>query len=469
MNSRIIKFLCLVLFLANYISAQTNQLSQQQKIWLEKSNRHEKNGWIYLHIEGTPEERGFQYGYLLGKDIKDAIDATNKEWNYQTAMEWSWLVDRAGKMFTPKVNPEILAELNGMVDGMKAVGYTTTQNELVALNGIIELEGYWWPTVQDSFKTNSNFPPKESCSSFIATGSMTADGKIVLGHNTMGSFQDPTCNIILDIKPEKGHRIMMQSGPGFIHSATDFFITDAGLVGSETTIGDFFPFDPKGEPEFSRMRNATQYANNIDEWCDIMKKDNNGGYANAWLIGDINTNEIARLELGLKQVAFEKTKDGYFTGSNIAENLKLLRFETKSDDSNIKNSNIARRVRWKQLMKKYAGKINIELAEKFEADHYDTYLNKVRPGNRTLCSHHDLDESIYDSHTPYEPGGTYDGKVVDAKLAKQMSFIARWGSACGTAFNAKKFLEEHPQFDYLSGRLHNRPSEPWTEFKAGEK
>jgi len=50
-----------------------------------------------------------------------------------------------------------------------------------------------------------------------------------------------------------------------------------------------------------------------------------------------------------------------------------------------------------------------------------------------------------------------------------MSFLARWGSACGTAFNAKKFLEEHPQFDYLIGRLKDRPSQPWTEFKAGEK
>ena len=37
-----------------------------------------------------------------------------------------------------------------------------------------------------------------------------------------------------------------------------------------------------------------------------MKRGNNGGYANAWLLGDIDTNEIARLELGLKHVALEK-------------------------------------------------------------------------------------------------------------------------------------------------------------------
>ncbi len=52
----------------------------------------------------------------------------------------------------------------------------------------------------------------------------------------------------------------MQAFVGFIHSGTDFFVTDAGLVGSETTIADFFPFDKNGIPEYSRMRIAAQYA-----------------------------------------------------------------------------------------------------------------------------------------------------------------------------------------------------------------
>jgi hypothetical protein len=54
------------------------------------------------------------------------------------------------------------------------------------------------------------------------------------------------------------------------------------------------------------MRTANQYASSIDEWCKIMEKDNNSGYANSWLLGDVNTNEIARLELSLKYVGFEQ-------------------------------------------------------------------------------------------------------------------------------------------------------------------
>jgi hypothetical protein len=54
-------------------------------------------------------------------------------------------------------------------------------------------------------------------------------------------------------------------------------------------------------------------------------------------------------------------------------------------------------------------------------------------------------------------------------MAKQMSFAARWGSACGAPFDAVKFLEQHPQFDWMAGIVKSRPSQPWTEFRAGEK
>jgi hypothetical protein len=333
----------------------------------------------------------------------------------------------------------------------------------------MELEWYWWPSVKDSFNTHPLEEKKQSCSSFIATGSMTEDGKIVLVHNSMFGYQRPFCNIILDIVPEYGHRILMQAFVGFIHSGTDFFITDAGLIGSETTIGDFFPYNPNGTPEFARMRHATQYASSIDEWCEIMKKNNNGGYANAWLIGNINTNEIARLELGLKQVGFERKKDGYFIGSNVAEDLQLLRFETKSEETNIKNSSIARRVRWKQLMKENVGKITLNLAKTLEADHFDTYLGLKSPDGRTLCGHDDLDSQSSGLSSPFNPFGTLDAKVVDSKMAKQMSFLARWGSACGIAFDAKKFLKDHLQYDWMVDILKDRPSQSWTEFKVGER
>jgi hypothetical protein len=295
---------------------------------------------------------------------------------------------------------------------------------------------------------------------------MTADGEIVLGHNTMTGYDDGFVNVIIDIVPSTGHRILMQTCPGWIHSGSDFFITDAGLVGSETTIGGFNGFDEQGIPEFCRMRRATQDADSIGQWCEIMKHGNNGGYANAWLLGDTKTGEIARLELGLKHVGLERTHDGYYTGSNVAENIKILRLETDVQETDIRRSGVARRVRWEQLMEEYRGRITVDLARQFEADHYDPYLHRIIQNGRVLCDHSDRDSLV---DPPFDPGGTIDGKVVDSKMAKAMTFSARWGSACGTPFDARAFLHDHPQFKWMAGILKSRTAHGWANFTAGQR
>jgi hypothetical protein len=451
-------------------TAWAGPLTTEQQQCVAKGHRFDRHGWIYLHVEGEAKHRGFQHGYLLAPEIAEALRVTKTCWEYGSAMTWPWLVEQAGQMFVPRIDAENLAELQGIADGMTAAGHPATRDDLVAYNGIIELSGYWWPTELKKIKDGPTPAVRESCSSFIATGKMTTDGNVVLGHNTMMDYNDVFPNIIEDIVPAHGHRILWQTEPGWIHSGTDFFITDAGLVGSETTIGGFEGFETNATPEFSRMRRATQDAGSIDQWCETMRQGNNGGYANAWLLGDVNTREIARLELGLKGVAFEKKKDGYFVGSNVAEDLKVLRFDTSTKETDIRCSNVARRVRWKQLMKQYAGRIDLSSAKDFEADHFDSYLRKKDPGGRTLCGHFELQGEPAGNWpgVPYGCSGTVDAKVVDAPMAKAMSFAARWGSACGRAFDAGQYLTDHPQFDWMANILKSRPSQPWTQFKAGE-
>jgi hypothetical protein len=452
-------------------AATVAPLTDAQRAWLGKANRHEKAGWVYLHVEGAARERGFQHGYLLAPEIARGLKTARTNWEYRSAMSWSWLQGKAVAMFARSVDPEDLAELDGIVEGMQAAGVPSSRAELIAYNGVIELSGYWWPQELKKLKEGRTPPARQSCSAFIATGSMTADGVVVLGHNTFTGYQDVLPNVILDLAPDRGHRILMQTNPGWIHSGTDFFITDAGLVGAETTIGDFEGFDPKGVPEFVRMRRASQDAGSIDEWCAIMKRGNNGGYANAWLLGDVNTGEIARLELGLKYQGFQKKRDGYFTGSNVAEDLKILRLETDAHETDIRKSSVARRLRWKQLMSQYAGRIDLDVARRMEADHFDVYRGEEHPGERTLCGHFEL-EGAPASPWPYipnEPAGALDAKVVDSSMARRMSIAARWGAACGMPFDAQQFLQEHPQFDWMREILVSRPTEPWTDFTAGEE
>ena len=67
----------------------------------------------------------------------------------------------------------------------------------------------------------------------------------------MGAFeQGQFLKVILDLEPAEGHCIFMQSIPGYIHSMADFFVTGAGIMGTETTIGGFGEYDLDEAPEF---------------------------------------------------------------------------------------------------------------------------------------------------------------------------------------------------------------------------
>jgi hypothetical protein len=443
-------------------------LTPEQKALCAAGSRHDKAGWIYLHLEGGARARGFQHGYLLAPEIKGGLKAIRLSWEHKTGTPWSSLLAKTAVFFVPGVDAENLQELEGIAEGLAAAGVATTRDELVAYTGSTELSEYWWPIECNRLKGEPvPHHVKESCSAFAAIGSYTRDGGLVMAHNNMSGFQDPQANLVIDLVPDHGYRILMQGVPGWIHSGTDFFVTSAGLVGCETTIGDFQPYEQGGIPEFARMRRATQDAGTIDAWCEVLKKGNNGGYANAWLLGDLNRKEIARLELGLRYVGFERKTDGWFSGSNIAEDPRILRLETTSKDTDISQSKVARRVRWKQLLEANRGRIDAELAKAFEADHRDVASNTERPGGRTLCGHFELEpEALWNS--PFEPAGTTDGKVIDAAMARRMSFEARFGTACGLPFDAAKFLAAHPQFDWCRDIMPSRPTQPWVLFTAGE-
>ena len=138
----------------------------------------------------------------------------------------------------------------------------------------------------------------DHCSAFAATGPATRDGKMVIGHVTWWplTLAEGT-NVMLDIKPASGHRLLMQSYAGGIESGTDWYQNDAGVVLTETTIRQT-PFNAEGTPVAFRAREAIQYGGNIDEVVAKLGNRNNGLYTNEWLIGDAENNEIAMYELG---------------------------------------------------------------------------------------------------------------------------------------------------------------------------
>ncbi len=425
----------------------------------------EKNGWIPVRLSGTPEQIGYQHGYLLTREIEDALQVTRLALTHESKRDWGFYRAAAERILWPKIEEEYRQELRGMSAGLAAHGAKADVYDLVVLNANMEL-GYYTSAL-DMGKTS---PAPDRCSAFVATGSYTRDGQPVIAHNNWsGYLEGARWNVIFDIRPSKGHRILMDGFPGFIHSGDDFGMNSAGLVITETTITQFHGFDTTGIPEFVRARKAMQYATDIDEFAALMKEGNNGGYANTWLVADLNRNEIGRLELGLKNVNLARTKDGYFTGANFPIDPKLAAEETDFPVADGSVSANARRVRWEQLMAEYKGRIDQESAKAFLGDHYDAYEKKANaPSERTLCGHIDLSgRGLKPWQGVNGPAGTVQAKAATAAMAKRMMMEAAMGHSCGLHFRAAEHLKKYPQYGWLKPLLRDLPSRPWTVFEAG--
>jgi hypothetical protein len=443
--------------------------------------RYDLNGWTYISIKGSPKERGYAYGKLIANDMKEVRRVLDFLILTDYGVKWDFFINAAKKYFSEKIQekfPEFYEEMLGFAEGSNM-----DINEVIAWNNYFTLTESWWANmpeeesiiVRGSAASNvaasrEGGGAQERCSAFIAVGDWTSDGKIVCAHNNFSNFVDGQfARFVVDLKPNKGNRMLMMGFPGWIWSGTDFFVTSAGILGTETTIGGFFAYE-NNIPISCRIRNAMQYGKNLDDYEKMLLDGNSGDYANSWLFGDTNTNEIMRIELGLRFHKTEKTKNGYFIGFNAPYDPRIRNLEcvnTGIDD--LRRHQGARKVRLADLMDENKGKINVDVAQKIIADHYDVYLKKENPCSRTCCSHYELDGREYMSDPsrpkPYQPRGALDGNVVDTSMAKNMSFSLRWGNSCGIPFDAKKFCSENRVWDYLLPYLEDRPQQPWTTFK----
>ena len=424
------------------------------------------NAWTVVHLTGTPAQIGYQHGYLLAPEIADLQKVFQLELKHDTQKDWNFFRDAAKNVMWAHIEQEYRDEMQGIADGANAHGVKLDVWDIVAMNADLE-----WSYYVDQYNKEHNIASPatvtapDHCSAFVATGKYTKDGKVVIAHNDWTNYLDGArWTIAFDIKPASGYRLVMDGLPGLIHSGDDFGINSAGIVITETTISGFFGYDFNGIPEFVRARKAMQYSASIDDVAKIFKEGNNGGYANDWLIADTRKNEIASLELGLKNVTLQRKNDGYFVSSNFPIDPKLASQETTYDVHNPALSANARHIRWEQVMKENKGKIDVAAAQQFLADHVDSLTGKNEPSERTLCGHVELSPRGMGGWQPaYGTAGAVQNKATDATLAAKMTFTAAAGHACGGDFIAAQHLAAHPDLSWEKSELRDMKAYPWTE------
>jgi Phospholipase B len=438
---------------------------------LKGSYRFERAGWIYVHLEGSPERIGYQHGTLLAPEIADFLRVIKPFLEKSTHRDWNFYRQSAETMLWKRIEPEYQREIDGIVAGAASKGVKADRWDIVALNANQELPYYYVPWLDKKEGKAPTTHAPGNCSAFVATGSYTRDGRIVMGHNSWTNYVvGARWNIVFDIRPEQGARFVMDGLPGVIISDDDFGISSAGIMVTETTIAQFEGWDPDGKPEFARARKALQYSRSIDEFVQIMLDGNNGGYANDWLVADNKTGEIALLELGLKYHEVRRTKDGCFFGANYPVTETLTRTETRFDPNKSDSSPNARKARWAQLVAEHKGKIDLELGKAFETDDFDVIAGKNEASERTLCGRVEISPRGVPEWdwTPFYPGGTVQAKVTDAALADKLAFWAQAGHH-GSDFIAHDFLAQHKDYEWMRGLLKDMKCQPWFRFGSDMK
>jgi hypothetical protein len=437
--------------------------TRNQTYTRKKYMKKHKSGWLIVDIHGTPQEIGYQHGWTLAAEIVKCIQKLKYYVQSKLKTPYDKYVHDCVKSMKSIIENDygdIYTEMVYIAQGVNDRLFSSSENQhkisfedILAWNALLSMESMYGDD-----KTSQE---EQRCSAFIATGSATEDGQIVMTHNThcpllFGSVS----NVIMKIRPEKGYAFTMQTCAGLVCSSMDWFLCSSGIIGCETTISQIKEQPVFGAPYFCRIRTCMQYADSLDKYSQIMSTNNAGDYSCSWLFGDIRNNEIMLCEIGHKNIHVEKKKDGVFIGTNLAISDRIRLLETDiQDNKDTQLSTNARKERLEYLLlDKYSGKINISNSKKIIADHYDSYLGKITPSSRTICKH---GENDYDGIR--ELSGAVDGKVVNSNMAKKMHFWGRFGSSCGRVFKVKSFIKNThaDKNNYPFKYLDDLPKEKW--------
>src|SRR5262249_22410961 len=133
--------------------------------------RRDHDGWIFVHLEGTPERLGFQHGSLLADEIAGMLADMAVAVQRASKAPWSFYRESAQRIFWPRVPDDLRAEIKGIVAGARARGKKLDEWDIVAANAYLEIAWYYLPKLREQMPVaGAKTKPPGMCSAFIATG-----------------------------------------------------------------------------------------------------------------------------------------------------------------------------------------------------------------------------------------------------------------------------------------------------------
>jgi hypothetical protein len=295
------------------MSSNTRRITKKKGIKGTRKRKHlrhsdggggdDDDGWMRITIRGSPYERGVSHGkQVVAADPErfthmfSAFDFLHRQ-SYGRDIEFFYgLCDDFYRGIIKRRFPKIFREMEGIAAG---AGIRVCQ--VIFINVYMSIPYFYTHMLRyiDTPKYRKKYADvirdehaiaanpaahsaraarldefKDRCSLIMAVGEgWTKDGGIVCGHSSFSNFLDAQfCNVILRIEPEAGDgfAMVMQSMPGGVYSMTDFFVTGAGIMGSETTIHGFNAFRLR-DPICCRIRECMQYGKTLEDYAERLQ------------------------------------------------------------------------------------------------------------------------------------------------------------------------------------------------------
>jgi len=356
-----------------------------------------------IKIRGKPAEMGLQHG----KQTKDLIQKTVKgSWAAFPGIlgiskdEISQEIQQYGEKIK-QCHADFGPEMEGIANGAD-VSY----DDIVFLNSQINML-----VMHGGEKALSSL----LCSSFAAWGKATRNGNVVAGHNDDGARATDQFLVLLEGKPDRGHRFWIPIVPGYLGYHT--VANDSGFC----AFGLGLEYGPKpeeariGAPMWTIFRHLAQFADGVESGLEFIKRADNG-MAGSFVLADKSRNS-AIAHLAPKAISVVRPTGNHLTLTNhaLAEDIKEhLQMREIPSSTHYRYESITKAVETR------LGKIDYKSGTEIMSTHFDASTQKENPSGNTPCRHYEFDGRF---------AGTCRSAVVSLGK-KDMKVLVALGNPC---------------------------------------
>ena len=313
-----------------------------------------------VDVSGKPFAMGRQTGQKCAAKAKQYRKAMSASIEHYTGMTWAKAVDRAKEYlpFAEGFYPDFVEELRGYAAGSKLPPedvFAMSCHELLSSRGF------------------------KGCTDVVANGDVTADGRVLAGHNEDWDASCLPMVVLLRARPA--------GKPSFISTSYAGLLPSTGMNdrGISLTGNALSPNDTRlGIPKIFPVRKVLE-ARTIGEALEsAMPKERASSYNN--ICSDKN-GEVYSLEGSATDCACIYASDGYLVHTNHYVAGKMLRYE---EDPAAITCSIVRYNRALRLIKPQLGEVTVESMTRLFKDHVNRPDSICRHRNRR---YHPMDSS----------------------------------------------------------------------------